>query len=170
MPFTAFHIGAGLLGKGLAPKSQSLTFFAACQVAIDIEPGVRMFLGHGDLHAYSHHPLGMAAIVTASALAWAGLQRQSWWSRTYLPVLSRRALVDTAVWAGLSHLVLDAICHRDVWGSYLLFAGMDFAEDTALVMGGVGVLLLFVRGLIDGALGHLRRRRMAKQSRRGPAA
>lgn len=167
MPFTAFHIGAGLLGKGLAPKSQSLTFFAACQVAIDLEPGVRMLMGHGDLHTYSHHPLGMAAIVTASALAWAGLQRLPWWR---LPVLSRRALVDTAVWAGLTHLVLDAICHRDVWGSYLLFAGMDFAEDTALVMGAVGLILLGARWLSGAARDRLQRLRSAIRSRRRPAA
>ncbi|MBX9871106.1 MAG: hypothetical protein K2X75_03830 [Burkholderiaceae bacterium] len=163
MPFTAFHIGAGLLGKGLAPKTQSLTFFTACQVAIDIEPGVRMLLGHGDLHTLSHHPAGLAVIVTASALAWSGLQRLSWWGRTRLPVLSRRALVDTAVWAGLTHLLLDAICHRDVWGSYVLFAGMDFAEDAALMMWALGLGLLGVRWLIGAARARLLRLRRTPQ-------
>lgn len=167
MPFTAFHIGAGLLGKGIAPQSQSLVFFTACQVAIDVEPGVRMLLGHGDLHALTHNPLGLTVVVTASALAWAGLQRLPWWR---LPVLSLRALADTAAWAGLSHLILDAMSHRDVWGSTLLFAGMDFAEDTALVMGAAGLLLLGARWLSGGARDRLQRLRSAIRSRRRPAA
>lgn len=169
MPFTAFHIGAGLLGKGLAPKPQSLVFFTACQVAIDIEPGIRMLLGHGDLHGLSHQPIGIAAIVTASAWLWAAMQRTSWWGRTRLPMLSRRSLIDTAVWSALTHLVLDAICHRDVWGSYLLFAGMDFAEDAAMVMGGFGLVLLCIRWLIGAALGFLQRLRSPTPSRRRPA-
>ena len=148
MPFTAFHLGAGLLGKGLAPKTQSLTFFTACQVAIDIEPGVRLLLGHGDLHTMTHNPVGLAAVVAICALVWNWLQAYGWWR---LPVLSRRALADTAVWAALSHLILDAISHRDVWGSGLLYAGMDHGEDAALLMAGLGALLLAARWLIGAA-------------------
>jgi hypothetical protein len=67
MPFTPFHMGAGLLGKGLAPKSQSLYFFAACNIAFDIEPGVRMLLGHENLHTITHNPVGLAASCRPSA-------------------------------------------------------------------------------------------------------
>lgn len=157
MPFTAFHLGAGLLGKGLAPKTQSLTFFAACQVAIDLEPGIRMLLGHGDLHTITHNPVGLAVVVTVCALVWRRLQVYSWWQ---LPALGTRALVDTAVWSALSHLILDAISHRDVWGSGLLYAGMDHAEDAALLMAGLGAILLAVRWIIDG----VRARRLRRQT------
>lgn len=155
MPFTAFHIGAGLLGKGLSPKTQSLTFFAACQVAIDIEPGVRMLLGHGDLHTVTHNPIGLAVVVTICALAWRWLQAYGWWR---LPRLGARALVDTAVWAALSHLILDAISHRDVWGSGLLYAGMDHGEDASLLMAGLGAILLAVRWAIGGVQARRQRR------------
>jgi hypothetical protein len=157
MPFTAFHLGAGLLGKGLAPKTQSLTFFAACQVAIDIEPGVRMLLDHDDLHTITHNPIGLAVVVTVCALVWRRLQAYGWWR---LPVLSARALVDTAVWAALSHLILDAISHRDVWGSSVLYAGMNHAEDAALLMAGLGAILLGARW----AIGAARARRLRRQT------
>lgn len=155
MPFTAFHLGAGLLGKGLAPKTQSLTFFAACQVAIDLEPGIRMLLGHDDLHTVTHNPVGLAVVVTVCALVWRRLQVYGWWR---LPVLGTRALVDTAVWAALSHLILDAISHRDVWGSGLLYAGMDHGEDAAMLFAGLGAILLAARWTI-GAARALHRRR-----------
>lgn len=159
MPFTAFHIGAGLLGKGVSPKSQSLVLFAACQVAIDVEPGIRMLLDHGDLHGYSHTPLGLAVVVTACALLWRWLQGTRW-GLARMPQLSNRALVDTAVWAALSHWLLDAISHRDVWGSSVLYAGMDHAEDAALLLAGIGAALLLVRWISGAARAYRQRRQM----------
>lgn len=157
MPFTAFHLGAGLLGKGLAPKSQSLYFFAACQVVIDIEPGISMLLDHDHLHTVTHNPVGLAVIVTLCALAWRRAQAAPWWPQR-LPQLSTRQLVDTGFWAGLSHLLLDAISHLDVSGHEFLFVGMEEAQNIALAMGVIGLLLLGLRALIGAALGHLKAR------------
>lgn len=149
MPFTLFHAGAGLLGKGIAPRRQSLIFFMACQVAIDLEPGIKMLADYqGDLHTVTHSPLGLFVTTAACAAAWYFAQRTSWWPIMRLPSLDNRTLIDTAFWSAITHLLLDAASHRDMYGSELLFAGIDYAEDAALLIGALGLLLLGARWLV----------------------
>ena len=45
MPFTPFHMGAGVVGKAVLDGRISLINFGVAQVLIDIEPGVHMLFG-----------------------------------------------------------------------------------------------------------------------------
>ena len=48
-----------MLGKGLSPGTQSILFFGACQVAIDLEPAIKMLMGYtGSLHSITHNFFG----------------------------------------------------------------------------------------------------------------
>jgi hypothetical protein len=44
MPFSPFHLGAGLLFKSALPVRFSLAIFAITQVMIDLEPAIYMAL------------------------------------------------------------------------------------------------------------------------------
>lgn len=151
MPFTAFHIGPGLLAKGVAPRAQSLVFFAACNVAFDIEPGVRMWLGHDELHTYTHNPVSFTLIVIACARLWDRLQRTGWGQRR-MPQLSRKQYAWTGVWAVVSHLVLDAMFHVNLFAGDLrefMFIGSEDAQLVAVGMGVIGTFLIALRWVSD---------------------
>ena len=165
MPFTPFHMGFGLAAKAAAGNRLGLIAFGLSQVLIDIEPGVRMLLGTGDLHGWSHTILGAVAI---AALA-------TWWSRGLVrwlagrwnqevrhygqdwlcvpgafswPVAALGAFVGT-----LSHLGLDSLIHADMRpfaplsdGNPLLgLVGHDTVYAAMVVMGLLGAVLWLVR-------------------------
>jgi hypothetical protein len=45
MPVTPFHLGPGLAAKAVLGRHMSLTVFGLGQVAMDLEPGLRMLRG-----------------------------------------------------------------------------------------------------------------------------
>ena len=155
MPFTLIHMGAGLLGKGLAPKSQSLVLFGAIQVAIDIEPGVRMVSGHGELHGWSHNFFGMALIAAIAGYGFSRLAGVKLWRYT-VPQMSRKYIIDTCFWAWITHWILDALCHTDMTPNFVQYAGIDTAHGMALVMAVFGIALLGMRFAIGGGLAGLK--------------
>lgn len=158
MPFTLFHMGASLFGKGVSPKTQSVLFFGACQVAIDLEPAVKMLMDYqGSLHSVAHSPIGALVTVVLTGLLWSWSQKQSWW-RKDIPSLSKSTLFHTAWWAALSHLLLDSMSHQDIPYSVSHRFGIEMAENVSIGLGIVGLVLLssrwLVRKIIDAVQAH----------------
>lgn len=58
MPFTPFHMGPGTAIKAVTGNYFSLTIFGFAQVAIDIEPLIRIFQHDSVLHGFTHTYLG----------------------------------------------------------------------------------------------------------------
>ena len=126
MPFTPFHMGPGMALKALAGRHLSLVAFGGAQVAIDIEPLVRMLRDdavlHGPTHTYAG-ALGVAVLAfpllwlsyAGMARVWNGLidgsMRPAWRmpSRpSVLPVVSGLLL------GTFSHVAIDSIMHADM--------------------------------------------------------
>lgn len=61
MPFTPFHMGAGLALKAVAGRHFSVLTFGIAQVAMDIEPLVGMLRGAAVLHGPTHTYFGRGA-------------------------------------------------------------------------------------------------------------
>jgi hypothetical protein len=61
-------MGPGLVLKALAGRHFSLMVFGFSQVAIDIEPLVRIIRGDAVLHGFTHTYLGATLIALVSAL------------------------------------------------------------------------------------------------------
>ena len=155
MPFTPFHMGAALLGKGLAPKSQSLWFFGFTQVVIDLEPAIKMLMGYeGSLHSITHHPIGMIFTVALCGTFWAHAQEQSWW-RKDLPVLTKASIWDTGWWAVVTHFILDLISHEDMGYGVAQWFGMEDAQGFSIMIGVLGLFLLGVRWLVSKAIAYV---------------
>ncbi len=126
MPFTPFHMGAGLTAKAVLDGRISLISFGVAQVLMDLEPGLHMLTGQGQLHGWTHTVWGalcIGAITTAIApfvirpivRRWnQELQhyRQTWLTAS---TVSRKGSVATGAWVGtLSHVALDGVIHADM--------------------------------------------------------
>lgn len=150
MPFTPFHLGAGLLLKGAAPPRVSLTAFAVTQVVVDLEPLYFIMRGEYPVHRALHTLVGAgAAGLAVGGALWALARRRS----DRLPPLLREDLARGAALAGgllggLSHPLLDGLMHRDVR------ALRPFAETT-WVLAPRGVLVLHAALVIAGLAGAL---------------
>lgn len=126
MPFTPFHIGAAFLVKPVLNRCLSVITFGIAQVAMDIEPGVRILFGADVVHGPTHSILG--ALIVAGLVLWIApgvcnyLQekwskeviyyRKSWHVRS--GGVSKGAVVVGAFFGTLSHVVLDSLIHRDI--------------------------------------------------------
>lgn len=151
MPFTPFHLGAGVAAKALAPRLISLQVFALTQVAMDIEPGVRMAMGAGDLHGWTHTLAGAAPMALVSVIAWKILEGRRIWRWTFEPV-STTMLWTTACVGSWSHVLMDALIHQDMattrallgLGDMTLFSH-EFIEASCLIAAAAGIALLALR-------------------------
>lgn len=121
MPFTPFHFGPGMLIKGLIPKQFSLSVFALANIAMDVEPLYHLMRGDVQLHGASHTLLGAACIGAATALVAPGAIARSWqwYQKLHVDAASPVQLTRQQAWLGAllgtgSHLLLDAIMHRDI--------------------------------------------------------
>lgn len=126
MPFTPFHMGAALFIKPALDRNFSVITFGIAQVAMDIEPGVRMALGTNVLHGATHTILGalvMAILVMLIApricnhllTKWnkeAIYYKQSW--LLHSSAVSNTAVTMGAFFGTLSHLLLDCLIHHDI--------------------------------------------------------
>ena len=170
MPITPFHMGPGLLVKAVGGRHVSLMVFGFSQVAMDIEPVVRMIRNDVVLHGFVHTYLGATVIGLVSAVVgrpicqalldrWApdaqaafetwlrGPERISW------PAAVVGALVGT-----YSHVLLDSIMHSDLQ-PLAPFPGANAL--LAVVSSGalhVGCLLSGVLGVLVGVTVFIRRR------------
>lgn len=125
MPFTPFHMGAALIVQPALNRRFSVTTFGIAQVAIDIEPGIRMVVGTDVLHGPTHTILGTLIMAFLVMLIAPGIcnyflakwnkeviyYKQPW--LVSLPV-SKTAVIMGAFFGTLSHVVLDSLMHHDI--------------------------------------------------------
>lgn len=121
MPVTPLHLGVGLLGKGVLPRTVSLTAFAASQVVIDLEVAYYMLMARTwPYHRWGHTFLVGGALGLLVGLAvWLG---GAWFVRRagprwQVPELHEAALLPAVVGGllgGLTHPVLDGLMHEGI--------------------------------------------------------
>jgi hypothetical protein len=163
MPFTPLHMGPGALVKAAAGRHFSLTMFGLSQVAIDLEPLVRILRGDGVLHGFSHTYVG-ATLIAAVCVA-AGRPVCQWlldrgWPESSLPFLhwlrgpavitwpSAMAGAFVGTW---SHVFLDSIMHGDIEplfpfsrsNSLQLVISIETLHLLCLLAGALALLLLY---------------------------
>lgn len=115
MPFTPIHLGVGALGKAAFGRNFSFVVFGASQVAMDIEPLLKLTgVLDGHVHGITHTWLGALAVALLLYAVWRASAR--WpgslfgeWRRMPASIVLFSALFGT-----LTHLVLDAMMHSDI--------------------------------------------------------
>lgn len=120
MPLTPFHIAAGLLPRALIPKYFDLPTFAAVQIAIDLEPAVRILTHAPSLHGPLHSWPGTLGVSLLAALAGRAF------GRGWTP-----ALVAGFV-GGASHVLLDGFSVEHFWESHWLTLAFAFVGGVML--------------------------------------
>lgn len=126
MPFTPFHMGPGTAIKALVGNYFSLTVFGFAQIAIDIEPLIKILRGDPSIHGITHTYLAAALIGIFSLLAgkpFCGVLLRAWnvivsfrflrWLRVS-PELSWLAASSGALIGTFSHVFLDSLIHSDM--------------------------------------------------------
>jgi hypothetical protein len=157
MPFTPFHMGPGLAIKAMLGRHFSLTVFGITQVAIDIEPLLRMLHGDRLLHGYTHTYLGATAIAVLGFLvgrplgerllvAWNRGLAPGWLQLPVASAISAPAAASGAVFGAYSRVLLDSLMHADM-GPWAPFSD----ANGLLQMLPLGEIYLFCLGL--GAAG-----------------
>ena len=126
MPFTPLHMGPGLALKSLLGARFSLMLFGFSQVAMDIEPLVRILRDDDVLHGWTHTVGGATAIGVFSIVG--GRPACQWildrWPREPGHWLLERLRGPQRISAGSacagallgtwSHVLLDGIMHSDI--------------------------------------------------------
>jgi len=126
MPFTVLHMGPGLALKALAGRHFSLITFGVAQVAMDVEPLIRLVGGSHVLHGPTHTYL--AALVIAGIVAvvsppicrfvlrrWnqeLGLHCLSW--LTVSESVAPLPVIVGAFAGTIFHVFLDSLMHSDM--------------------------------------------------------
>jgi hypothetical protein len=159
MPFTPFHMGPGLAIKAVGGRHVSLLVFGFSQVAIDVEPLVRIIRGDAVLHGFTHTYLGATLVALLAAAIGRPVGRflmSQWtpdpssplhWLRD-LEQVSWPASIAGAFVGTYSHVLLDSVMHAD------LRPLAPFAETSAL-LGIVSVGTLHLLCVFGGVLGAL---------------
>ncbi|MBD8524627.1 DUF4184 family protein [Pseudomarimonas arenosa] len=129
MPFTPIHMGPGMALKALTGRHFSLVAFGYAQIAMDIEPLVRILRDDEVLHGVTHTYVGALAIaVPTLPIVWFSypLFSRCWrwliegfewpWLRMFAtPDRPSFWPVATGVAVGtFSHVVFDSIMHSDM--------------------------------------------------------
>lgn len=126
MPFTPFHMGAGLALKAVAGRHFSVLTFGIAQVAMDIEPLVGMLRGAAVLHGPTHTYLGAVPIALATAVLapWLCRPLLKRWNQEVThyraPWLAEderwkpRTVLLSALAGTWSHVLLDSVMHADI--------------------------------------------------------
>lgn len=163
MPVTPLHMGPGLAVKALAGRHFSLMVFGFSQVAMDIEPLVRIVRGDAILHGFTHTYLGATLVALVSVVVGRPVCQflLRYWDPdpsspflNWLPnpkVISWLAALVGAFAGTYSHVFLDGIMHSDMQpfapvleGNALLHVISVDALHLACVLSGIlGVLLMF---------------------------
>lgn len=168
MPFTPFHMGPGLAVKAVTGRSFSLTVFGFCQVAIDVEPLVRMIRGDIVIHGFTHTYLGATLVAVFSVIVgrpvcqfllnyWTPDPRASFESWLRGPkLISRPAAIAGAFVGGYSHVFLDSVMHADMRpfaplsraNGLLHLVPVDALHVVCVLSGALGALLMFALFLV----------------------
>lgn len=167
MPFTPFHFGPGLLLKGLVPHHISLSTFALANVVMDIEPLHHLWRGDVQLHGLTHSVpgalvIGAAVAMGAPALVRCGWQRLASAAPGSEVRISRKQAWLSALLGSGSHVVLDAVMHRDMQPLWPFSPANPLLDPTwtqniylACVLAGMlGLLLQLLRVGLTGRRAH----------------
>ena len=154
MPFTPFHLGPAALFKGIAGQRFSFMVFGGSQFLIDIEPGVRILLGHTLLHGPTHTLSG--AVIIGTVAAFIGKPISEFVLR--LLRIAHREITWFASAMGafvgtFSHLILDGLTHTDMspWfpitdsNPILGYVTIIEVQYMCLALGVLGVVIVYVR-------------------------
>jgi len=127
LPFTPLHMGAVLIVKPSLDHRISLISFGVAQIAMDLEPGIRMLVGADEvLHGVTHTILGtliiaFAVVLLAPPIGLLILKRWNREARHYkqlwlvqAEVMTRGSVVAGALFGTLSHVALDSLIHHDI--------------------------------------------------------
>lgn len=138
MPFTLYHLGAGALIKSAKPTEVSFLMFAGSQVAMDLEPLIRLTRGELEVHGFSHTFLG-ASLILLACLPFRG------WVNRYIPTSWRAAAIGAA--AGVySHLLLDGFLHQEMHYFWMGWLSWETVEWSCIGMAVVGTTILALQG------------------------
>src|SRR5215468_10584028 len=160
MPVTPFHMGPGVEIKAVAGRYFSLMVFGFSQVAMDIEPLVRIIRGDVVFHGFTHTYLGATLIGLVSAVVGrpiCQLVMNYWTPDPYSPfmnwlrgpnLISWPAATAGAFVGTYSHVFLDSIMHSDMRP----FAPLSEANGLLHLMSVGGLHLLCVLCGVLGAL------------------
>jgi len=142
MPFTPFHMGPGAAIKAVSGKYFSLMVFGFSQIAIDIEPLIRILQKDNILHGYTHTYLGAVVIGLFSIVVgkpfcewllriWNYLNRSKYlqWLRL-IPEITWLSSILGAFIGTFSHVFLDSIMHSDMHP----FAPFNSSNDILHIM------------------------------------
>ena len=164
MPFTPFHMGPGAAVKVLLGSWFSLLVFGFTQVAMDLEPLVRLWRGDAVVHGHTHTYVG-ALLIGALSYAvgrpicqWGCRLWQRWHRGTSyqhlvaLGDISRPAALIGAGLGASSHVLLDSIMHGDMrplWplssaNPMLGWLSLDTLHVMCLALGALAVPALLV--------------------------
>jgi hypothetical protein len=126
VPFTPFHMGPGVVVKAVLGRHFSLMAYGVAQVAMDLEPLVRLLRGERFVHGLSHTlagatVIGLAALVIGRPICQHLLNFWTpgpaspfqFWLRGP-PRLTWTAAATGAFVGTYSHIVLDAIMHVEM--------------------------------------------------------
>lgn len=160
MPFTPLHMGPGLAIKAVSGRHFSLMVFGFSQVAIDIEPLVRIIRGDAVLHGFTHTYVGASLIALVSVLVgrpvcqfllnhWVPDSHSAFLNWLRGPkLISWPAAIAGAFVGTYSHVLLDSIMHSDMEP----LAPLTAANGLLHVISVEALHLLCVLGGIIGAL------------------
>lgn len=168
MPFTPLHMGPGLAIKAVAGRYFSLMVFGFSQVAMDVEPLVRIIRGDAVLHGFIHTYLGATLIALVSVVVGRPVCQLllNYWRRdprfpflTWLrgpTLISWRATIAGAFVGTYSHVFLDSIMHSDMQpfapvsnaNSLIHVISVDELHVLCVLGGALGALLVFAVFLV----------------------
>ena len=126
MPFTPFHMGPALAIKAFGGERFSLVVFGLSQIAMDLEPLIRLLRGDPVVHGVTHTYLGATVIGGLGVLVFkpfgeSGLRFWNFatrypWTRTFEvgDSISWTTALVTALLGTYSHVFLDSVMHRDM--------------------------------------------------------
>jgi hypothetical protein len=156
-------MGPGLALKALAGRHLSLMVFGFSQVAIDIEPLVRIIRGDAVLHGFTHTYLGATLVGLVSALVGRPVCQfllRYWNPDPSSPFLNwfptAKAIPWSAAFVGAivgtySHVFLDSIMHSDMQpfapgsdaNALLQVISVETLHLACVLSGMLGIALLF---------------------------
>lgn len=160
MPFTPFHLGPGLLIKGLIPDRFSLSMFVLANVAMDVEPLYHLWRDDTQLHGFTHTLFGAGLIGVGSALLGRVAVRQAWrlYERWSANADSPFQITWSQAWLGaligtFSHLLMDVVMHTDMHpfapfseaNPLLNISNTENVYLGCVVTGMIGMLIILMR-------------------------
>ncbi len=165
-------MGAALIVKPVLDHRFSMISFGVAQVAMDVEPGIRMWAGSDVLHGPTHTFFGaliIAFVVIFIAPTICNRFRVKWnkevayykqpWLELSEP-LSKSAVALGAFFGTLSHIVLDSLMHHDIhplspFSESNPFTGLVTSDGVYWACAVAGVLGIAI-WLVRTGIGHCR--------------